>query len=116
MSHGWIYLKKDVNTNGTARGYNFGLTSNKKRRDQDYRTENPSIEHIEHFEETKGGMTADLSIGLGVVLALPALVTLYYIFVAFRFGIPVAILTVGVVLCVFIYRYGMNLARERGEI
>ena len=232
---GWIYLKKDVNTNGTARGYKFGLTSNKKRRDQGYTTENPSIVHLDYFEtedmkeaeddlkqrvlmndmrlysgsgewvhpdayqrfmgvwervkekhkcgseyiakqkqkeldriererqeeednkraaaeafeenklvwaemqkqtwdvsvfaeQPKRGMPADLFIGLGAVLALPALVMLYYVFVAvsyavkgiaafwFQFGIPIAFLTVGVALCVYIYRYGMNLARERGEI
>ena len=78
--------------------------------------------------QPKRGMPADLFIGLGVVLVLPALVLLYYVFVAVsyavkgiaafwvQFGIPIAFLTVGLVLCVYIYRYGMNLARERGEI
>ncbi len=80
------------------------------------------------LRQAKDGMPSDLFIGLGVVLALPALVMLYYVCVAFyyaikgiaafwfQYGIPVAILTVGVVLCVFIYRYGMNLAAEHGEI
>ena len=65
---------------------------------------------------------------MGIVLALPALVLLYYAFVAFsyavkgiaafwyQYGIPAAILAVGVALAVFIYRYGMNAARECGEI
>ena len=69
-------------------------------------------------------MPSDLFIGLGVVLALPALVILYYVFVAFyyaikgmaafwfQYGIPVAILAVGVCVCVFIYRYGMKAAEE----
>jgi hypothetical protein len=50
MSKGWIYLKKDVNTDGTARGYKFGLTNSNKRRSREYRTENPGIVHIESYE------------------------------------------------------------------
>ena len=243
---GWIYLKRDVNTDGTSRGYKFGLTTNKKNRYRTYKTENPSIEFVDDFEtedvieaerdlkqqvskggmrlypnseewvhpdaykrfkgiwgnvkenykcgseyiarqkqkkldriererqeeeewkrlceipqqeytkamnadiakreelriaeqkklssqpvfveQTTNGFPADLLFGLSVVLALPALPLLYYAFVAVRYavkgitafylqyGIPVAFLAVGVVLCVFIYRYGMNLASERGEI
>jgi hypothetical protein len=235
---GWIYLKRDVNTDGTARGYKFGLTTSKKNRYRTYKTENPSIELVDDFEtedvveaerdlqhrvafngmtlyrnssewvhpdtyerfkgvwsrvkekhqcgseyiarekqkeldrierkrqeeeqterfyeeqrqqriadekaylarqeeiasqpvfveQTKSGMPADLFIGLGVVLALPALAMLYYVFVAFyyavkgiaafwfQFGIPLAILAVGVGTCVFIYRYGMKAAAECGEI
>lgn len=50
MDNGWIYLKKDVNTDGTARGYKFGLTNSNKRRSREYRTENPSIIHLEDYE------------------------------------------------------------------
>lgn len=47
---GWIYLKRDVNTNGTSRGYKFGLTTRKKNRYRTYKTENPSIELVDDFE------------------------------------------------------------------
>ena len=50
MDNGWIYLKKDVNTDGTARGYKFGLTNSNKRRSREYRTENSSIIHLEDYE------------------------------------------------------------------
>ena len=50
MQQGWIYLKKDVNTDGTARGYKFGLTKSNSRRSKEYRTENPSIVHLEDYE------------------------------------------------------------------
>ena len=50
MKPGWIYLKKDVNTDGTARGYKFGLTKCNNRRSKEYRTENPSIVHIDDYE------------------------------------------------------------------
>ena len=50
MEKGWIYLKKDVNTDGTARGYKFGLTKSNSRRSKEYRTENPSIVHLEDYE------------------------------------------------------------------
>ena len=59
---------------------------------------------------------------------MPTLVLFAYAFVGvgyalkgiaafgFQFGIPVAFLATGITTCVFIYPYGMNLARERGEI
>ncbi len=50
MKPGWIYLKKDVNTDGTARGYKFGLTKCNNRRSKEYRTENPSIVHMDDYE------------------------------------------------------------------
>ena len=50
MSQGWIYLKKMTDHNGNATAYCFGKTSNFKRRDKEYRKENPFIVHLEDFE------------------------------------------------------------------
>ena len=68
-------------------------------------------------EQPANDLPTALLWGLGGVLAL----VVCYVFKGiaafwFRFGIPGAFLATGMTACVFIYRYGMNLARERGEI
>jgi len=77
-----------------------------------------------YVEQQKGVLPANLFVGLGVVLALPALAILYYAFVAVsyaiqgnaafcsHYGIQVTILAVAVGVCVFIYRYGMKAAGQ----
>ena len=77
-----------------------------------------------YVEQQKGVLPANLFVGLGVVLALPALAILYYAFVAVsyaiqgnaafcsHYGIQVTILAVAVGVCVFVYRYRMKAAGE----
>jgi hypothetical protein len=49
MSFGYIYLKKDLNADGSVRAYCFGKTSRTQKRDQAYRKENPFIKHMASY-------------------------------------------------------------------
>ncbi len=49
MSFGYIYLKKDLNADGSVRAYCFGKTSRTQKRDQAYRKENPFIKNMESY-------------------------------------------------------------------
>ncbi len=68
-------------------------------------------------EQPANNLPTALLWGVGGVLALVVCYVLKCIAAFwFQFGIPAALLATGITSCVFIYRYGMNLARERGEI
>ena len=49
MSFGYIYIKKDVNPDGSVRAYCFGKTTCTQRRDQEYRKENPFIQNVASY-------------------------------------------------------------------